>query len=146
MPTRSSEVSIRIVHHGSRTSIAVEGELDLSNRSVLRSHLDYVITDANGDIELDLGDVTYIDSPCLAEIRGAYAELLEQGRQLRVINANPQVVRRFELNVITHLLADPTEPPVRLATVASAFPRGDAAARPVPNPSPGRAAPNPLVR
>ena len=37
MSIGSSELCIRIVHHGSRTSIAVEGELDFSNRSVLQT-------------------------------------------------------------------------------------------------------------
>ena len=140
MTTGSSELGIRIVHHASRTSIAVEGEVDLSNRSVLRSHLDYVITDAPGDVELDLGAVTYIDSSGLAEILHASSTLLDLGRDLRVTTASVIVARLFELCGVTRLLADSAQPPVRTSTIASASTPGDAAARPVLTPTPGRAA------
>ena len=140
MPAGSSELCIRIVHHGSRTSITVEGEVDLSNRSVLRSHLDYVITDAPGDVELDLGDVTYVDSSGLAEILNAESTLLDLGRDLRVTKVSSHVALLFELCGITHLLDDSATATVRSSTIASASPPGDAAARPVLTPMPGRAA------
>jgi anti-sigma B factor antagonist len=140
MPADSSELCIRVRHHGSRTSIAVEGELDLSNRSVLRSHLEYVITDAPGDIDLDLGAVSYVDSSGLAEILNAHSRLLDLGRHLRITKASLQVARLFQICGITHLLDDSTTRPSRLLTVASDFRPSDAAARLVPATKPGRAA------
>jgi anti-sigma B factor antagonist len=104
MPTDSSELCIRIVHHDSRTLVAVAGELDLSNKSVLRSHLDYVIADAPGDVDVDLAGVTYIDSSCLSEILGARTTLLDLGRDLRVTEASPQVARVFGVSGVAHLL------------------------------------------
>jgi anti-anti-sigma factor len=122
MPAESSELCIRVRHHGSRTSIAVEGELDLSNKSVLRSHLDYVIADAPGDIELDLDDVSYLDSSSLAEILDAHSRLLDLGRHLRITKASRQVERLFQICGITHVLADWKTRPSRSLTVASASP------------------------
>ena len=140
MPAGSSELTVRIRHQGSRTSIAVKGELDLSNKSVLRSHLDCVIADAPGDVELDLGEVSYIDSSSLAEILLAYEAVLDHGGDLRVTKASKQVARLFELCAITHLLEDVATPLVRSGTIASALPPGDVATRPVPTPAPGRVA------
>ena len=147
MPTGSSELSVRIVHHDSRTLVAVAGELDLSTKSVLQSHLDHVIIDAPGDIELDLAGVTYIDSSCLSEIVAACTTLLDQGRELVVTEAGSQVARMFELGGITHLLDHSATRPARSSRVASpASPPGDASTRPVPTPTLGRVAVNPLVR
>ena len=146
MPAGSTELCVRIVHHGTRTSIAVDGELDLSNRSVLRSHLDYVITDAPGDVELDLGGLGYIDSSGLAEILNAYSRLLDQGRELRITKVSHQGATLFDLCGITHLFDDWATPPARPSIIAPSSPPEDAAARPVLTSTPGRAAVNPLVR
>jgi anti-sigma B factor antagonist len=146
MRAGSSELCVRIVHHRSRTSITVEGELNLANRSVLRSHLDYVITDADGDIELDLANVTYINGSGLGEILGADAELLGQGRHLRVINPSPQVVRLFELCVITHLLDGSATPADRPSTARILTAPEGCGSRPGHPATPGRAAVHPLIR
>jgi anti-anti-sigma factor len=130
---------------GRERRITVEGELNLANRSVLRSRLDYVITDADGDIDLDLANVAGINTSGLGEILGADAELLGRGRHLRVINASPQVVRLFEHCVTTHLRDRSATPADRPSTDRTLTP-GGCGSPPGDPATPGRAVLHPRIR
>lgn len=106
MSASPPQFGVRIAHHESETLITVEGELDLSTRPLLQLRINGVLADAEGEVLLDLADVTYIEASDLSNILSARSTLVAQGRVLRVTHVSPQVSRLFELCGATHLLAD----------------------------------------
>jgi anti-sigma B factor antagonist len=73
------------------TRITVSGELDGFTAESLRS----AVGEAEGDVELDLEGVTFIDSSGLASIIEAHLVLGDEGRRLRIAVASPVVQRLF---------------------------------------------------
>ena len=82
-------------------TVAVGGEIDLSNATELRSILDELVAATDGDIIIDLSEVTYLDSCGLHELvtpRGAWPA---QGRRFVVQRPSPIVLRLFEISDLT---------------------------------------------
>jgi anti-sigma B factor antagonist len=106
MSADASPFGVRVLHHECHTVLRVEGEVDLATAPELREYLHNVIADADGPILVDLAKVTYIGSTGLRAIFAAEAELDEQGRTLRVVDASVQVRRLFELCGILDMIVD----------------------------------------
>ena len=97
---------IRLESRGAHTLVTMEGELDLASRDQLRNHFQWFIDDAAGDVDLDLAEVTFLESTGLGAILTAHATLRDRLRTLRIVRASPQVTQLFELCGIAHLIAD----------------------------------------
>jgi len=80
------------------------GELDATTAPRLRAALDDLAAAATGDVQLDLGGLTFIDSSGLQSITTARRDLQADGRALRIADASKPVRRIFEVTGLRSLL------------------------------------------
>ena len=76
-----------------RYGISVTGEVDISNAAKLRDALDLALAQPPAEVELDLAQVPYIDSTGIGVLVGAAHHAEEHDKTLRVVNAQPGVMR-----------------------------------------------------
>lgn len=91
------EFCVSIVQVDGHSNIRVTGEIDLATASELHQRLDWVIAAGNGDVDLDLSDVTFFDASGLAVLLAARQGLLERHHRLTVRNPSKPVLRVLEL-------------------------------------------------
>jgi anti-anti-sigma factor len=84
-------------------TVAVGGEIDLGNVTELRSVLDVLVTATDGDIIIDLSEVSYLDSCGLHELLSAQSRVAALDRRFIVQQPSPIVLRLFELCDVTEL-------------------------------------------
>ena len=77
--------------------VVVSGELDLVNAAHLGECLDAVIDSTDGDVVVDLANVTFIDSTGLRTVLVARDRLCRSDRTLAVRNPSVQVARLLEI-------------------------------------------------
>ena len=80
-----------------RYTIAVTGEVDISNASKLRDAIDLALEQPTEAIQLDFEHVAYIDSTGVGVLVGAAHHAAERGRGFSVVNAQPGVMRVAQL-------------------------------------------------
>ncbi|MFC1806705.1 STAS domain-containing protein, partial [Planctomycetota bacterium] len=89
--------------------VALDGFLDASTVLSFESTLELLHSDEQGELILDLGKVLYANSSAIGTILNYRNLLLEKGRELVLVNVNPDVRRTFELlglSAIVPCLAD----------------------------------------
>ena len=86
-------------------TVAVRGEIDLDNLTELRSVLDELVAATDGDIVIDLSEVSYLDSCGLHELLSAQSCLAALDRRFIVYRPSPVVLRLFELCNVTEQFA-----------------------------------------
>ena len=86
-------------------TVAVCGEIDLGNVTELRSVLEELLAATDGDIVIDLSDVSYLDSCGLHELVTAQGRFAALDRRLVVQRPTAAVLRLFELCDVTELLS-----------------------------------------
>lgn len=87
----SVDVSTRV--HDDKTILEVAGEVDVSNASELRDAIDAVLATCESAIEVDLGQVPYIDSTGIGVLVGAAHRAADAGLKLVVTNPQRNVMR-----------------------------------------------------
>lgn len=88
-----------------RTRITIAGELDALSAPEVHTA---IAAAAAGDVELDLGAVTFIDSSGLAAVIEGHMRLAPQHRRLVLVDRSPIVQRLLDLSgVSTQLDLDP---------------------------------------
>jgi anti-sigma B factor antagonist len=87
------QLSIKITRHVHTTVVAPSGDLDIVTAPRLAEALDRV----EGDVVIDLRDVTFLDARGLRLILDHSARAHEHGRSLSVVRGAPAVHRVFEL-------------------------------------------------
>jgi anti-anti-sigma factor len=87
------QLSIKITRHVHATVLAPSGDLDMGTAPQLADALDRV----EGDVVIDLRDVTFLDGHGLRLILDRSARAREHGRMLSVVRGGPAVHRVFEL-------------------------------------------------
>ena len=80
-----------------RYSIAVVGEVDISNASHLRDAVDYALEQPCESIALDFSGVSYIDSTGLGVLVGSAHRAAERDRGFSVEHLQPSVERIVSL-------------------------------------------------
>ena len=70
MTTEMNGLTAEVSTHGTRTIVALAGEIDLSNHVALRGALNDLITNGSVDLVLDLTGVTFMDSTGLGALIG----------------------------------------------------------------------------
>lgn len=80
-----------------RCSLAVTGEVDVSNASELRDALDGAFASEASEVEVDFSDVTYIDSTGIGVLVGAAHRAQEAGRTFVVARPQRNVARVLSL-------------------------------------------------
>jgi anti-anti-sigma factor len=87
------QLSIKITPHVHATVLAPSGDLDILTAPQFAEALDRV----EGDVVIDLRDVTFLDGRGLRLILDRSARAREHGRTLSVVRGGPAVHRVFEL-------------------------------------------------
>ena len=88
-----------------RTRITIRGELDAMSAPDIHAAIGAAEV---GDVELDMADVTFIDSSGLAAVIEGHLRLAPQGRRLVLVERSPVVQRLLDLSgVSTQLDLDP---------------------------------------
>ncbi len=77
--------------------VAVRGEIDVATAPQLRECLQRVIADGASTVVLDLLGVSFLDSTALGVLVGAHKRCRELGGDLRVVVADPRIVKIFEI-------------------------------------------------
>jgi anti-anti-sigma factor len=90
--------------HRSGRLVAI-GELDATTATVLGDALADQASRVAGTVELDLGEVSFIDSSGLQSVTGALRDLRAAGRDLVVVAASRPVRRIFEVTGMQSVLA-----------------------------------------
>jgi hypothetical protein len=79
------------------TCVAIVGDLGAPDVGFLEHQIADVATSSHGDIELDLGDVTFLGLRPLLALVSAAARLAREGRQLRIEVASRATLRSVEV-------------------------------------------------
>jgi anti-sigma B factor antagonist len=95
--------------------LSVTGELDIATAPRLREQLESTIEGGSDPVIVDLLGVTFIDSTALGVLIGALKKCRESDTELRLVVAEPRVLKVFEITGLT--------------SVFSVFPTVDAATR-----------------
>ena len=77
--------------------VAVAGEVDVATAPRLRDRLDAAIDRGPPLLVVDLSSVTFIDSMGLGVLIGAAKRVEEAGVTLRVVIAEPRILKLFEI-------------------------------------------------
>lgn len=77
--------------------IIVTGEVDVSNAGELRTTIDKALVGAPAVLEVDLGEVPYIDSTGIGVLVGAATRAREAGTTFKVIHVQKNVERVLAL-------------------------------------------------
>lgn len=78
-------------------TIAVTGEIDISNATKLRESIDYALAQPTEKVRLDFANVSYIDSTGIGVLVGAAHHAQESGKGFEAVNARPNVLRVAQL-------------------------------------------------
>lgn len=106
-PNDAMDDSFTVEHsvvHG-RSHLTVRGDLDAMSAPDLHAAL---AACTEGDVEVDMAGVTFIDSSGLAAVIEAHLRLRPSGRRLTIVDRSPVVRRLLDLSgVSTQLDLDP---------------------------------------
>jgi anti-sigma B factor antagonist len=83
----------------------VVGELDVATAPELRSRLDSAIDRGPAVVVADLLGVTFLDSTALGVLIGALKRCQATGRELRIVAAEPRILKIFEITGLTELFS-----------------------------------------
>ena len=105
------EFGVSIVHVDGQSDVRVTGEIDLATATELRHRLESVIAAGTGDVDLDLSDVTFLDSSGLVVLLAAHQGLHDKQHRLMVRNPSKPVLRILELSGVLDVMMDERQPP-----------------------------------
>ncbi|RAV10050.1 anti-anti-sigma factor [Mycolicibacterium sp. GF69] len=93
---------------GSAVVVSVTGEVDSNSVAILQPHLDAAIETADGHraklLIVELSRVTYFGSAGLNAVLECYEKGLAAGVSVRLVAANPEVVRPIEVTGLDKIL------------------------------------------
>lgn len=98
----ANRIRVDVVHSAEPVLVRVSGEVDLRGAPMLRDALAPLAT---RHIELDLSEVTFLDSSGLNEILSHYQHCRHSGGHLRLTHMSAPVARIMEITGIRSLLA-----------------------------------------
>jgi anti-anti-sigma factor len=84
-------------------SVALSGELDLSNVDTFRAHLSMAIQ-GTGGVLLDLRDLRYLDSSGINALLYAHGALSPQSRRIALVGPSPNVRRILSVLALERLM------------------------------------------
>ena len=105
----AAPLQITVSQMEDRTLIVVAGELDDFTAPFLRQRLTEEIEDGAGDVVLDIGLLTFVDSSGLALFLTAHKALGAVGRKLVIFSPTRTARRLFQITQLTDFLN--IEPP-----------------------------------
>jgi anti-anti-sigma factor len=105
------EFSVSIVQVDGHSNVRVTGEIDLATAPELRQRLNSLIAAGPGDVDVDLSNVTFLDSSGLAVLLTAHQGLHDKHHRLKVRNPSKPVQRVFESSGVVDMMMDRRQPP-----------------------------------
>jgi anti-sigma B factor antagonist len=102
--TGGSPLQIIVSHKEGRTRVALMGELDGATAPFLREKLVDVATELVGDLELDIGLLTFVDWAGLSLLVTIHKHLAAKGRNLVIVAPTPMARRLFEITSLNQVL------------------------------------------
>ena len=93
--TSYSHLTITTQHHGRRSVLLLQGELDLCTRERLRRAISSALKHLPQILVVDLSGLDFIDCSGLSVLVWAHKRLAEQDRQLLITGSKPIVRRVF---------------------------------------------------
>jgi anti-sigma B factor antagonist len=100
----SQLLEVDISHAGGADVVDVRGELDAGSALGLAGPLTNIANDGEGDVVLDLTELSFMDSTGMSVLLNARRRLTRQGRQLLVVCPSGPVMRLFELTSLIDTL------------------------------------------
>lgn len=91
------ELGIKTTPSPETYTIAVTGEIDISNAGKLRDAIDLALEQPTERVELDFAQVGYIDSTGIGVLVGAAHHAKDHGKSFGVVHAQPNVLRVAQL-------------------------------------------------
>jgi anti-sigma B factor antagonist len=85
--------------------VSATGEIDIATAPGLREQLESTMDRAEGVVVVDLLGVTFIDSTALGVLIGALKRSQESGGTMRLVVAEPRVLKVFEITGLTELFS-----------------------------------------
>jgi anti-sigma B factor antagonist len=102
--THVEEAFDSTVEYGSEaTVVSVSGEVDVATAPTLRQRLDEALDRGPGLLVVDLTGVSFIDSTALGVLIGAHERCTAAGTTLRLVVAEPRILKIFEITGLTEL-------------------------------------------
>lgn len=98
---------------GNARVLALRGELDAYAAPELQERLADALEPGDGDVVVDLSDVTFLDSTILGLLAAGLRRAREQGNELRLVLPSGPARRIFELTGLEHAFphAEPSSGP-----------------------------------
>jgi anti-sigma B factor antagonist len=103
-PFNVSSFQVFVGHKDDRTHMIVMGDLDLASAPSLAHELLAVTAEHDGDVILDIGLLTFIDSTGLSLFVSQHKRLAAQGHTLTIYGPTASARRLFELSGLTDVL------------------------------------------
>ena len=98
-------MAIRISITPVRLTVAVSGEIDHHNASVMRIEADEAIQSAMAStVVIDFGEVTFMDSSGIGFVMGRYKLVNSYGGRIEVVNLSDRVYSMMKLAGLEKLL------------------------------------------
>lgn len=88
-----------------RARYALKGELDMAAGEPLVRRVTELAATAPGPIEIDMSEVSFIDSSGIRALLRLHEAAVSSGRAMRVCNLSPDVRRLLDMIGVTELLA-----------------------------------------
>ncbi len=85
--------------------VSATGEIDLATAPALRERLEACIDRGPEVVVVDLLGVTFMDSTALGVLVGALKRCRQAGGSMRIVVADPRVLKVFEITGLTELFS-----------------------------------------
>ena len=102
--TDASRLQFFMSHEGNRMYMILMGELDLATAPVLTRAFRDVSAEHDGDVILDIGLVTFLNSTGLSLFVVQHKDLQACGRKLTIYAPTPMARRLFQITGLTRIL------------------------------------------
>ena len=85
--------------------VVMKGELDLMVDEQISSCLAQAVEATDNDVEIDMGEVTFVCSTAINLLVRTMKQLGEKGGRLRIVEASPVVRKVLEITALSELFA-----------------------------------------
>jgi anti-anti-sigma factor len=102
--TGASQLQVFVSRIESTTRVVLAGELDGAAAAALSEQLRQVTTDLVGDLVVDVGLLTFIDSTGLSLLVSLHKRVAASGRSLTVADLTPMTRRLFQITGLDQVL------------------------------------------
>lgn len=93
----TTHLAVITEHHGQRSVLRLQGELDVASRDRLRSAISSALENHPPLLVVDLSGLAFIDCAGLSVLVWAHKHLAGRGHRLLITGANPAVQRLLHL-------------------------------------------------